>query len=147
MINNHMPLIATVNVEGASTEPFSISLPNSLDTETQGTENAQQTPEVELEQSVQTPTNVITPESNKSNGIFSSISLVIIMLVALSLIAIILKQSKRSAGFSATMTSSSDDTYWGKNKGRSKEGALERYTKILGAVFLIGCLVINIFII
>ena len=38
----------------------------------------------------------------------------------------------------------SGDTYWSKNKGSSMEGALERYTKIGGALFMILALVINL---
>ena len=36
------------------------------------------------------------------------------------------------------------DTYWGKNKGRSMEGALEKTTKILAVVFFIAALVLNL---
>ena len=58
---------------------------------------------------------------------------VILMILAVILAAIILMQSKRSAGLGA-VSGNSSDTYWSKNKGNSVEGALERYTKIGGAL-------------
>ena len=61
---------------------------------------------------------------------------VILMILAVILAAIILMQSKRSAGLGA-VSGNSSDTYWSKNKGNSVEGALERYTKIGGALFMI----------
>ena len=36
------------------------------------------------------------------------------------------------------------DTYWGKNRGRSVEGLLEKLTKVAAALFLILSLVLNI---
>ncbi|MPN52462.1 hypothetical protein SDC9_200124 [bioreactor metagenome] len=35
------------------------------------------------------------------------------------------------------------DSYWSKNKGSSIEGTLSRYTKILGALFMIIALAIT----
>ena len=36
------------------------------------------------------------------------------------------------------------ESYWGKNKGRSMEGNLERFTKFATAAFLVLALVLNI---
>ena len=36
------------------------------------------------------------------------------------------------------------DSYWGKNKGRTMEGALEKFTKFGTAAFMIIALVLNI---
>ena len=47
---------------------------------------------------------------------------VILMILAVILAAIILMQSKRSAGLGA-VSGNSSDTYWSKNKGNSVEGA------------------------
>ena len=35
------------------------------------------------------------------------------------------------------------DTYWGRNKGRSMEGGLIKATRILGALFFVLALVLN----
>ncbi|WP_304509249.1 preprotein translocase subunit SecG [Anaerotignum sp.] len=69
---------------------------------------------------------------------------VILAVVALVLCIIILMQSKRSAGLGAISGSSNGDTYWSKNKGHSVEGALEKYTKIGGALFMIIAFIINL---
>lgn len=67
---------------------------------------------------------------------------VLLMILAVILAAIILMQSKRSAGLGAV--SGSSDTYWSKNKGNSMEGALEKYTKIGGALFMILAFIVNL---
>ena len=36
------------------------------------------------------------------------------------------------------------ETYWGKNKGRSMEGTLVKVTKILGVLFFVLALVLNL---
>ena len=68
---------------------------------------------------------------------------VVLVILSVLLCVIILLQSKRSAGLGA-IGGGSGDTYWSKNKGSSMEGALERYTKIGGALFMILALVINL---
>ena len=69
---------------------------------------------------------------------------VIIGLLSVFLTLIIMLQSDRSAGLGA-VNSANSDTYWSKNKASSMEGALERYTKIGGALFIILALLINFF--
>lgn len=67
----------------------------------------------------------------------------VIGLLAIILIAVIMLQSGRSGGLGAVSASQNDGTYWSKNKGSSMEGALEKYTKIGGALFLILALAVN----
>ena len=70
------------------------------------------------------------------------------LVVSLALVIIILSQKKKSAGLGGAMggmgASSSPQTYWDKNKGRSLEGTLHRYTKVLGAIFIILSLVLTL---
>ncbi len=68
---------------------------------------------------------------------------VILMILAVVLAVIILMQSKRSAGLGA-ISGGGNDTYWSKNKGNSMEGALEKYTKIGGALFMIIAFIVNL---
>ena len=68
----------------------------------------------------------------------------ILMVIAIVLSVIILLQSKRSAGLGAVSGTSNSDTYWSKNKSNSMEGALEKYTKIGGALFMIIAFIINL---
>lgn len=61
---------------------------------------------------------------------------VIYVLLCIALIVVVLMQEGKSAGLSGAINGVAD-TYWGKNKGRSIEGTLEKITKILAAFFII----------
>lgn len=68
----------------------------------------------------------------------------VLAVIAILLVIIILLQNNRAAGLGAVGGASGGaDSYWSKNKANSMEGALSRYTKILGALFMIIALVIN----
>ena len=58
-----------------------------------------------------------------------------IICVALTILAMM--QSKDDAGLSSTITGSSTNNFFEKNKGRTKEGMLKRWTIILGVAFVI----------
>ena len=60
---------------------------------------------------------------------------VVYIIGCLSLVLAILLQKKRSAGLgSIAGMGNSSDTYWDKNKKRSMEGSLEKWTKIGGGI-------------
>ena len=61
---------------------------------------------------------------------------VIYVLLCIALIVVVLMQEGKSAGLSGAINGVAD-TYWGKNKGLSIEGTLEKITKILAALFII----------
>lgn len=54
-----------------------------------------------------------------------------------------LKQEGKSEGLSGALTGASD-SYWSKNKGRSAEGLLDNTTKILGVLFIVLSVVLNL---
>ncbi|MEY8525074.1 preprotein translocase subunit SecG [bacterium 1XD8-76] len=58
------------------------------------------------------------------------------------LVVFVLMQEGKSAGLGAI--SGSSDTYWGKNKGRSREANLVKLTKILAILFIVLAAVLNI---
>jgi len=60
------------------------------------------------------------------------------------LIVIVLLQEGKQAGLSGSISGAAE-TYWGKNKGRSMEGTLNKITKILAVVFILLSLLLNIF--
>ncbi len=66
---------------------------------------------------------------------------VIFILVSVALSAIVLMQEGKSAGLG--VISGAAETYWGKNKGRSLEGKLEKITKILVVVFMLIAILLN----
>ncbi len=67
---------------------------------------------------------------------------IIFILVCIALAAVVLLQEGKSAGLGAI--SGAADTYWGKNKGRSMEGALVKITRYLGIAFIVLAAVLNI---
>ncbi|MDO5833893.1 MAG: preprotein translocase subunit SecG [Lachnospiraceae bacterium] len=71
------------------------------------------------------------------------IALVIIFcILGVALSAIILMQEGKSEGLGAI--SGMADTYWGKNRGRSIEGGLEKFTKIAAVLFFVVALVLDV---
>lgn len=67
---------------------------------------------------------------------------VIFIIVCLALTVVVLLQEGKSAGLGAI--SGAAETYWGKNKGRSMEGTLEKITKVLVVLFIGIALALNI---
>lgn len=67
---------------------------------------------------------------------------VVFMLICVALTFIVLAQEGKSAGLGAI--SGMADTYWGKNKGRSMEGKLQKVTIALCVLFMVIALVLNI---
>lgn len=66
----------------------------------------------------------------------------VLIVVSIVFTVIVLMQEGKSAGLGAI--SGAAETYWGKNKGRSMEGALVKLTKVLGIVFMLLAVVLNI---
>ena len=78
-------------------------------------------------------------------SVFFIVMSVILFLVCVAINVMILMQKKKNAGMSAGVAGMGQgDTYWDKNKSRSLEGKLERYTKIAGGVFMIMALLLNV---
>ena len=64
----------------------------------------------------------------------------VIICVALSAIVLLLEGKSQGLGSIGGMA----DTYWGRNKGRSMEGKLEKFTKYGAVLFFILALVLNL---
>ena len=67
---------------------------------------------------------------------------IILIVVSIAFTVIVLMQEGKSAGLGAI--SGAAETYWGRNKGRYMESALVKLTKILGIVFMLLTIVLNI---
>lgn len=76
-------------------------------------------------------------------AVLETIIIVIYALVCIALTIIVLMQEGKSAGLTGAISGVAD-TYWGKNKGRSMEGALEKSTKILAILFILLSIVLNL---
>ena len=66
---------------------------------------------------------------------------ILYVLDCLGLIVVVLMQEGKSGGL-GTLTGAAD-TYWGKNKGRTMEGALSKITIALATVFIVLSLVLH----
>ncbi len=73
-----------------------------------------------------------------------NILIVIYFIVAIAIIILALMQTKEDQGLSSTITGSSTNNFYEKNKGRTKEGKLKRWTIILSIVFAILTIALGI---
>ena len=76
-------------------------------------------------------------------GVLRVIVTVLYVLICIALVVVVLFQESKAQGLSGSINGVAE-TYWGKNKGRSMEGTLEKITKILVVVFFVLALVLNI---
>ena len=68
------------------------------------------------------------------------ILVVVDLIICLALTILAMIQSKDDAGLSSTITGSSTNNFFEKNKGRTKEGLQKKWTIILG----IACVIVTI---
>ena len=67
---------------------------------------------------------------------------VIYVILGVAISAVILMQQGKSQGLGAL--GGIADSYWGKNKGRSMEGALEKFTKYGAIAFMLITIAMNV---
>ena len=73
-----------------------------------------------------------------------NILIVIYFIVAIAIIILALMQTKEDQGLSSTITGSSTNNFYEKNKGRTKEGKQKRWTVILAIIFAILTIALGI---
>ena len=67
------------------------------------------------------------------------------LLNCLSLIVLVMRQNRDDKGASGTIVgSSSTDNFYEKNKSRTREGKLKKWTIILGIIFLVFTIALSI---
>ena len=74
--------------------------------------------------------------------ILKYVLMVLFVLVCIIATVLVLMQEGRSQGLGAIAGAAETD--WGKNKGRSMEGNLVKWTKILTVVFFLLAIVLNL---
>jgi len=67
---------------------------------------------------------------------------VVFIIVCAALVVLVLAQEGKNQGLGA-IQGTVENTYWSKNKGRSREGVLKKVTICLSALFIIVSLVLN----
>ena len=75
-------------------------------------------------------------------NILKIILTVIYAIDCIALTVVVLMQEGKQQGLGSIAGVA--DTYWGKNKGRSMEGNLEKWTKILMVVFFVLAVILNL---
>lgn len=75
--------------------------------------------------------------------IVQGIILIVYIIVAVVLTVLVLMQEGKQAGLTGAISGAAE-SYWGKNKSRSMEGGLVLATRILGTLFIILSIVLNL---
>ena len=76
--------------------------------------------------------------------ILKGILIVIYFIVCIALIILAMVQSKDDAGLSSTITGSSSNNFFEKNKANTKEGRQKKWTIILGIALVALCIGLGI---
>ncbi|MDO4733975.1 MAG: preprotein translocase subunit SecG [Lachnospiraceae bacterium] len=76
-------------------------------------------------------------------NLFYLIATIIVSIVSVIMIIVVCLQEGKSAGLSSAISGGSE-TYWSKNKGRSKEGRLEKITIIVTVIFFVAAILLNV---
>lgn len=66
----------------------------------------------------------------------------VFMIVCFIITVVILLQEGKQAGLTGAISGAAE-SYWGKNKGRSMEGKLEKITKICVVLFFVLSVILN----
>ena len=74
--------------------------------------------------------------------ILKTVLMIIFAIDCIALTALVLMQEGKSAGLGTI--GGMADTYWGKNKGRSMEGAMVKATRVLAILFVVLAAVLNL---
>ena len=74
--------------------------------------------------------------------ILSTILTILFVIDCIALTVVVLMQEGKSQGLGAIAGAA--DTYWGKNKGRSMEGGLVKATTVMGVLFFVLAVVLNL---
>ena len=71
---------------------------------------------------------------------------VLYLLICVAIVVLVMIQDTKSEGLGAALAGSAGgkSTYWSKNKGRSKEGMLNKLTVILAILFVVLSVVLSL---
>lgn len=75
--------------------------------------------------------------------ILRTVLTVLFVLVCIVISVVVLLQEGKSAGLSGSISGAAE-SYWGRNKGRSMEGKLEKLTRILAIAFFVLAVILNL---
>lgn len=76
-------------------------------------------------------------------GIIEIIAAIILIISCIIIVAVVLMQESKQ-GMSNVITGGSNDNYYQKNSGRTKEAQLARFTKVAAITFFIVAIAVNV---
>ena len=76
--------------------------------------------------------------------ILKIVLIIVDIILALGVVILVMSQNKEDQGMSGTITGAGANNFLDKNKGRTKEGQLKRYTVIFGIAFAVITVVLSI---
>ena len=79
---------------------------------------------------------VLASIKKEARGVIDAVLIILMTVISIAIVVVVMMQEGESGGVSA-ISGGSSETFYGKNKGRSKEQILKRITLILGAVMLV----------
>ena len=71
------------------------------------------------------------------------ILLILYIIVCVALTVVVILQEGKQAGLTGAISGAAE-SYWGKNKGRSREGGLVVATRVLAVLFVLISLLLNL---
>ena len=78
-------------------------------------------------------------------NVFEIISGVLLLLVALLLIVVVTMQQSKNPGLSGSIGGGEmPDSFYSKNKSRTLDAILGRWTKVLAVIFAVATIVVNV---
>ena len=70
---------------------------------------------------------------------------ILYLIICIAIVILVMVQDTKSQGLGAALSGTSQSSsYWSKNKGRSKEGMLNKLTIILAIVFIVLSVVLSL---
>ena len=75
--------------------------------------------------------------------ILKMVLIIVYFIVCFALIVLAMVQSKDDAGLSSTITGSSSNNFFEKNKGNTKEGRQKKWTIVFGIILVLLCIALG----
>ncbi len=69
--------------------------------------------------------------------------IIVFIVISILLSIIVMMQEGKEGGLTSSISGGGADTYWSKNKGKSKESILRKITAFLGLLFMVIALLLS----
>lgn len=69
--------------------------------------------------------------------------IIVLIVISILLSIIVMMQEGKEGGLTSSISGGGADTYWSKNKGKSKEAVLRKITAFLGFLFMLIALLLS----